>query len=316
MRTAAARPGDDRRGYGTPMHEGPPATEPAPRAPFLRRLAREPLLHFLLAGLVLFAAYQAINRGAPSQDAARIVLTEDDVKRLTESWTVLWQRPPTEKELADLVENEVREEILYREAIALGLDRGDSIVRRRLVQKMEFLAEDSPAAPDPRPDELKAWFEQNRDRFVMPPRISFVQVYFSFFKRKDQARAEAELALDDLAGLGSGAADDPILGDRIMFQPRYQLQSREEVSRIFGAKFADATFQLPLGEWQGPVESGYGWHVVRVEERSSPETPPFETIEPQVKYEWLADQRATARRTAYEALRSRYEVVLPPGAGR
>ncbi len=296
------------------MTGGPPATAASP--PFLERLIREPLLHFLLAGLALFAAYQAINRGAASQDPARIVLTEDDIRRFTESWTILWQRPPSEKELADLIENEVREEILYREAIALGLDRGDSIVRRRLVQKMEFLAEDSPAAPDPRPEELKAWFEQNRDRFVMPPRISFVQVYFSFFKRKDQARADAELALDDLAGLGSEAADDPDLGDRIMFQPRYRLHAREEVTRVFGAKFTDAIFQLPPGEWQGPVESGYGWHVVRVEELTSPDTPPFETIEPQVKYEWLADQRASSRRKAYEELRSRYAVVLPPGMGR
>jgi hypothetical protein len=296
------------------MTGGPPAT--APPQPFLKRVLREPLLHFLLAGLALFAAYQALNRGAPAQDPARVVLTEDDVRQLTESWTILWQRPPTDQELADLVENEVREEVLYREAIALGLDRGDSVVRRRLVQKMEFLAEDAPAAPDPRPEELKAWFEQNRDRFVMPPQVSFIQVYFSFFKRKDRARADAELAFDELAGLGAEAADDPSLGDRIMFQPRYQAQSREEVSRVFGAKFADAIFQLPPGEWHGPIESSYGWHVVQVEELTSPATPPFETIEPQVKYEWLADQRATARRTAYEALRSRYEVVLPPRMGR
>jgi hypothetical protein len=305
------------------MPEGHPPAGPAPGAGFLKRLAREPLLHFFAAGLAIFAAQRAMDRGGPGPapgpgpgpGPVRIEIDADHVQRLTESWTLLWQRPPTAEELAGLVETEVREEVLYREAVAMGLDRDDTIIRRRLVQKMEFLAEDAPSMRDPEPQDLRAWYETHRDRFLLPPRISFTQVYFSFFKHKDRAREEAVQALDDLAGLGSEAADDPALGDRFMFQLRYEARSREEVSQTFGARFADALFQLPAGEWQGPLESSFGWHLARIDRIITPETPPFETVEPQVRYEWLADQRAAARRQAFERLRSRYEIVLPPGVG-
>ena len=168
---------------------------------WLSRWTREPFLHFLLIGVTLFVIYHWLNPTATNSDTSRrIELTNDDIRQLEISWTAQWQRPPTPEEMRNLVEDKVRQEILYREGLALGLDRGDTIVKRRLAQKMDFLADDVSALRDPSLDELKKWYAKNESQFALPSRITFRHLYFSPDKRGGQARDAAAKALAKLAG--------------------------------------------------------------------------------------------------------------------
>jgi len=288
----------------------PSNAQPSP----LRRWLREPLLHFLVIGGVLFAAYGVLNPQTGDRfRSSQIRLTEDDLRQMAVVWAAKWQRSPTPEEMHSLIEEKIREEILYREALALGLDQGDTIVRRRLAQKMEFLAEDTSAIRDPAAAELKAWFEQNRGRFAQPGRISFRHLYFSPDRRGERARDAAAGALDKLAGKPADAPVAANVGDRFMYQAYYGDRLPEQVANVFGTTFAQSLFQLKPGAWQGPVESGLGWHLVFVDSITPGRVPAFEEIEPDVKAEWVAEQRADAKRRAFEAMRARYEVVLPAG---
>lgn len=278
---------------------------------------REPLLHFLVLGGVLFAVYAALN---PQVDeplkAGRIELTGDELRQMAQVWAAKWQRPPTAEEMRSLVEKEVREEMLYREALALGLDQGDTIVRRRLAQKMEFLAEDTSVIRDPAPGELEAWFEQNHERFALPGRISFRHLYFSPDRHGQRARDVAEQALEQLAGEPMNSPVAANLGDRFMYQDHYGDRVPEQIASVFGQQFAQALFELRPGAWQGPLASGLGWHLVFVDSIAPGRVPYFEEIEPQVRVEWIDVQRAGEKRRTLEAMRARYEIVLPaPDAG-
>ena len=285
--------------------------------PRLKRWLREPLLHFLLVGFGLFALYGALNPqiGDPVRPN-RIQLTEDDLRQIVLVWTAQWRRPPTSAEMHSLIEAKVREEILAREALALGLDQGDTIVRRRLAQKMEFLAEDISGVRDPGAAELKAWFEGRPERFALPGRVSFRHLYFSPDLRGLDARAAAATALAQLEG---APADGPIAstaGDRFMLQGYYADREPEQVASVFGTGFAEALFRLKPGAWQGPVESGLGWHLVFVESIAPARVPTFEEIEADVKAEWLGEQRAQSKRKRFDAMRARYEVKLPASVER
>jgi hypothetical protein len=209
-----------------------------------------------------------------------------------------------------LVEGKVREEILYREALALGLDQGDTIVKRRMAQKMEFLAEDVSDLREPNREELKAWFVKNMPRFTIASRASFRHLYFSFDKRGEWAREAAQGALANLAGQHVDWPGASTLADPFMFQDNYGDRSPEQVANVFGAKFTRALFQLDLGSWQGPIESGFGWHLIWVESMTPARVPAFEEVEPEVRSEWVAEQHAEFRRQAFEAMKARYEIIL------
>jgi peptidyl-prolyl cis-trans isomerase C len=278
----------------------------------LRRWLREPLLIFLLGGFVLFASYNALNPQTGTRlPAKQIQLSAGELQQLTQAWEARWQRPPTATEMHSLIEDRVRDEVLYREALALGLDQGDTIVKRRLAQKMEFLAEDTSALREPTAGELEAWFNQHREQVAQPGRLSFRHRYFSPDQHGGQTREVAVKALQQLAGK---PADSPVAansGDRFMFQDNYADQAPEQVASVFGGKFAQAAFRLQPGTWQGPIESGLGWHLVFVETVAPQRVPAFEEIAPQVKAEWIGQQRDDAKRTLYATLRERYEILLP-----
>jgi hypothetical protein len=278
----------------------------------VRRWLHEPLLHFLLVGLALFALYRALYPEAVEpENRSRIEVTDDDLRQLEVGWMAQWRRPPTPEEMGRLVEGKVREEILYREALALGLDQGDTIVKRRMAQKMEFLAEDISDLREPNREELKAWFEKHALRFTIAGRVSFRHLYFSFDRRGERAREAAEGALPKLVGQPETSPDTATVADPFMFQDYYSDRSPEQVASVFGGKFTRSLFQLERGRWQGPIESGYGWHLVWVESMTPARLPVFEEVEPEVRSQWVADQRAEFKRQAFEAMKARYEVVLP-----
>lgn len=270
-------------------------------------------MQFLLAGLLLFALHALLNPNAPRLDGSRrIELTEADLRQLTLTWLAQGRQAPTPAQIRSLVEARVREEILYREALVLGLDEGDTIIRRRLAQKMEFLSEDAAAAREPTGAELRAWFAEHPKRFTLPARASFRHLYFSPDPRGARARDDAARALEVLAGTPVDAPPASGVADAFMFQDHYSDRSLDEVSALFGAAFARALSGLQAGSWQGPIESGYGWHLVWLDSITPARVPSFEAVAPDVRTQWLAEQRRMARTRAFETLRARYRVVLPP----
>lgn len=278
----------------------------------MKRLLQEPLLQFLLVGFALFAAYSYQQRGAGAEASPQeIRLSLDELAQLALVFESQWQRPPTPDEFGRLVESRVQEEVLYREAIAMGLDKDDTIVKRRMAQKMQFLAEDVVAAREPTDDELRAWFGEHADLFALPGRVSFHHLYFSWDARGEAARDDAAKALAVLSSEPPGSERAASLADPFMFQEYYGDRSSEEIAREFGPAFAQAVVKLAPGAWQGPIASGYGWHLVFVETAVPGRTPAFEEVEPDVKTAWLGAQKAEAWRKAYAEMRARYTVSLP-----
>lgn len=281
------------------------------RLSLIKRCLRQPLLHFLFAGFALFVLYGGLHRSTINQDPQRIEITPEVVQRIAISWLARWQRPASEQQLQGLIDDYVKEEILYREALKLGLDKDDTIIRRRLAQKMDFLAEDLASLREPAPGVLEAWYKQHQDQYAPPPLATFHHVFFALDKRGADAQTQAQAVLRGLTGKNSGE------GDAFMFKSAYTEQSQDQVARVFGSTFAISLFQQTPGSWVGPVESGFGWHLVWIDALARPPAPPFETVAQQVKSDWLSEQRSESKRANFDALKARYEVVvmMPASAG-
>jgi len=278
----------------------------------MKRLLREPLLHFLLLGAVLFGIYGLTQDGRTGPASSKeIRLTTDELSQLVLVFRSQWKREPTPEEFSRLVENRIQQEVLYREGLAMGLDKGDEIVKRRMAQKMQFLAEDVAAAREPTTAELKSWFEKHSAMFTEPPRLSFRHLYFSPDRRGARAREDAAKALVKLDGQPEDAKVAGSLADRFMFQDYYRDRAPSYLGKEFGPQFALAVAKLAPGSWQGPVESGFGWHLVYVDTVIPGRVPVFEEVESDVKTAWIAEQKAKAWEKAYKEMRAKYTVLLP-----
>jgi hypothetical protein len=263
------------------------------------------LAHFLLIGLALFVIYDVV--GDPQiEREARIVITVQDQLQLAAVWQKQWQRPPTERELQGLVQARIREEVLYREAKAMGLDEGDTIIRRRLAQKLEFLSQDLATAAEPSEQELADFLADDPDRFLVPARLTFSHVYVSVDRRGPAAEQDS---VEMLGRLRAGA-DPAGLGDRFMLQRRYAQHTEREIGQLFGSGFAARLVELEPGRWQGPVPSGYGLHLVRIEERISSREPMLDEVRQRVRDELLAQRRREANEAMVARLREKYAIVV------
>lgn len=279
----------------------------------MKSLLREPLVQFLCLGAILFTAYHFVIQPQQDEgpDSKQIRLSSGELAQLAMLFQAQWRRDPTPEELGKLVENRVQEEVLYREALDLGLDQDDTIVKRRMAQKMQFLAEDAGAAQEPTTEQLRSWFSENYELFAQPPRVSFRHLYFSPDLRGANAQDDAAAALAQLASQPENAGIADAIADPFMFQGFYGERSPDEVAKEFGPGFAEAVFQLSPGAWQGPVESGYGWHLVYVDVAIPRRVPVFEEVEADVKTAWFAEQKAEAWHKAYAAMRAKYTLILP-----
>lgn len=277
----------------------------------MKRLLQEPLLHFLVIGAVLFGVYHRLQpANGPAASSKEIRLSLDDLAQLALLFQSQWNREPTAPELERLMETRVQTEVLYREALAMGLDRDDEIVKRRMAQKMQFLAEDT-APREPTTAELKSWYAKNSDKFAMPTRVSFRHLYFSPDRRAAHARDDAMKALAQLGGQTEDAKLPGSFADPFMFQEYYRDRGTDFLGKEFGPQFALAVAKLPIGSWQGPIESGFGWHLVFVDNAIPGHVPDFEEVEPDLKTAWLGEQKALAWQKAYQDLRAKYTVLLP-----
>ncbi len=278
----------------------------------LKRWLREPLVHFLLLGVALFGVYGYMQRGRGGVESSKqISLTLDELRQMDIYFESQWHRQPTPAEFQAMVEDKVREEILYREALAMGLDKDDTIVKRRMAQKMQFLAEDVATAHEPSTAELKAWFEKNSNKFALPSRYSFRHLYFSPDKRGKNAQGDAVKTLAKIAGQPEDSKLAVSLADQFMFQDYYGDRAPEALAKEFGPQFVVALEKLKSGSWQGPIESGYGWHLVYIDTVIPGRIPAFDEMEPDVKTAWLAEQKQQAWQKAYTEMRAKYSVLLP-----
>jgi len=267
----------------------------------LKRILREPLLHFLILGGLLFFAYGRVGGQSPPPPD-EIVIDAARVEALRKQFERTWQRPPTAQELSGLVDSWLREEIFFREGMALGLDQGDPIVRRRIAQKMDFISEGL-LVEAPNEAELQAWFGKHAERYRIDPVYTLRQVYFDPGRFDDEWAGAVAAAR---AALTSGADPEPVGG--ALLPGGLEAAPAREVSRVFGQQFTDALAEAPVGRWDGPVQSGFGVHLVRVEERVPGRIPPLDAVRDLVESDYLAQRRQEANDALFASLRERYRV--------
>jgi peptidyl-prolyl cis-trans isomerase C len=277
----------------------------------MRRFLKDPLVHFLLIGASLFVL--SAWRGERIRGGReRIVVTADQVAQVRDAAELLKGRAPTDEDLAALIEPTIRDEVLYREALALKLDVNDDEVRRRLVDKMSYLTQDT-ADPAPSSDaELRRFYDESPARFETPELATFDQVFFSPAERGDSVDAVAKAGL---AALRSGRSPDEV-GDHTPLRATYETAPRDQVEVLFGDAVAEALFTMPPGDWTGPFKSDFGLHAVRLRARSARRLPPFDEIRDPVAAEFAADRRRERNEAEYRRMRAHYDVVVEKPAPR
>lgn len=259
------------------------------------RLRREPLIHFLLIGLLLFVLYGALGRG---RDDREIRIDDNVLAALTTQFQTTWQRPPTASEMNALVDSYIRDEIFYREGVALGLDRDDPTIKRRVSQKFMTIAEESEPANPPSDAELGQWLKANAARYAEPSLVTFDHVMFA------SGAADVESARKALAA----GADPQTLGTGRMLLPHFELYPLDLVERDFGGGFAKSLLSLPTGRWEGPIRSGYGLHLVRVEKVVPGQLPKLDEVRKSVSRDYEEDRRERSSAIAYRKLQQDYRV--------
>lgn len=269
----------------------------------MRRLLREPLLHFIVIGGLLFLIYAAINdTGQNSTDV--IVITPERIAQIASGFNSVWKRIPTDDELDALIEEEVREEVYYRDALALGLDKNDAMVRRRLRQKMEFLTDTGVYLQEPSVGELEAFFAANEQTYRREPRLAFEQIYLG----KDPAE---ETITQSLKALLSDLATDPsTLGEGTRLPAQLRLSRPDAIDSVFGQGFFEQLADLAPGVWSGPVVSTYGVHLVRTLDGLPAQTPPLKEVREVVLKDWKAAKALQIREQDYARRRARFVVEI------
>lgn len=276
----------------------------------LSQILREPLFHFLLIGAAIFALYEYFAPAEEQVQERTVVVTSGEIQAMADTWRRLWNRPPTEEELAGAIQQHVEEVILYREALAMGLDQDDVVIRRRLKQKVEFLSQDLMVPPDPTEEQERQWFEAHIDNYTEPDLYTITHVFFDPDKGDDTILQQAEALRDELNALDAMPEDITGYGDRFMLQNYYPGRTELELRKLFGSGFVDSLLKLEAGLWHGPVLSGYGVHVVMVNSISPSPPPSLETAREQVRQDWIDSERERLNTQFIDALLARYEVIV------
>jgi parvulin-like peptidyl-prolyl isomerase len=278
----------------------------------VRKFFREPLFHFLLIGAGLFLLFgwrggpASLPAGQTAPLSAKIVVTQDDIDQTIATFTKTWQRPATEEEAKGLVEDLVRNEIYYREALAIGLDRDDGVIRRRMRQKMEFILEDITAQVEPTDEDLRAFMRKHPDSYLVDPEIAFRHVYINAAKRGKNAGTDA---LEILSKLNAGADPDAV-GDPFLLASEVPLSPLWDVSKQFGEPFSRKLLALKPNSWAGPVPSGFGLHLVFVRKRLRGRLAELKDVREMVRRDWMAERQKELKDAAYAKLRERYVVTV------
>jgi hypothetical protein len=279
---------------------------------FLSKLVREPLAHFVLIGAAVFGLYALMAGDSQEEAKDKIVVTEGRVQQLAEVFAKTWQRPPTQQELRGLINAYIKEEVCYREALKLGLDRDDTLIRRRMQQKMEFVTEPSDELLRADDAALQAFLDSHKTAFRVEPRIAFDQVFLNPDRPGDAAPVRAKQTLEVLKASASGEIP-PDVGDSTLLPTSMPLSPLSNIARNFGDAFATNLTNLPEDEWAGPIRSPYGLHLVRVTKRLGSYDPKLSEVRAAVEQEWRTQEREKFQQQAYDQLLAKYKVILPTG---
>lgn len=271
---------------------------------------REPLVHFLAIGAAIYLLYGVFAEPAPEADDKTIVVSAGEVEWMQTAWQKRWNRLPTAAELDGLIQQYIRESVLYREALTMGLNKHDSVIRRRLAQKLEFLAKDLVALTPPTEQELEAYFAEHKARYQAPARYTFTQVFLDPDKRGDATLSDAEKIKAALIAQGEPKQSAGALGDSLMLQDYYPEKDQAEIQKQFGSGFAESLVALTPGQWHGPVLSGYGVHLVYVSAVVQPPAPDFATVRERVTRDWTTARSEELNEQFYANLREQYTVVI------
>ena len=274
----------------------------------MKKLLKDPLLHFLLIGAALFVSFELFSDPTENQENT-IVVTRGDIAALQANFARTWQRQPTPTELTGLIEDKIRGEIAFREAVAMGLDQDDSIIKRRLRMKMELLVEDVADLSPPTDDELTAFLHENRDDFREKARLSFAHVYVNPDTHGAAAMDEAQSILGELTEEG-GEADPELYGDPILLAREISLSPIDIIARQFGEQFSNQLQEVEPDTWAGPLRSSYGLHLVYVRQKVPARDPDLSEIRSIVEREWIAQRRKEVKEQTYQKLRQQYTVLI------
>ena len=274
------------------------------------KFLREPLLHFLLIGALIYLAYGLFAEPVLEDDGKTIVVSAGEVAWMGAAWQKRYNRPPTAAERDGLIQQYIRETVLYREALAMGLEKDDVVIRRRLGQKLEFLAQDLASMVTPTEDDLQAYFDEHQERYQEPDRFTLTQVFIDPDKRGDATLPDAERIKAKLVAEGGAIKDAGALGDGFMLRNYYPEVSRLDIQKLFGSGFAEAVVELTPEQWHGPVLSGYGVHLVYVHDRIEAPPPLFANVRERVLQDWQDDRRETLNEQFYAGLRNQYTIVI------
>ncbi len=274
------------------------------------KLLREPLVHFMFIGAVIYALYGAFAEPAVEETDKTIVITAGEIQWMQSSWQKRWNRPPTAKEFDGLIQQYIKETVLYREALTMGLNKHDIVIRRRLAQKLEFLAKDLVALTPPTEAELLAYFDEHQARYQQPTLYTFTQVFFDPDKRGDATLDEAETVKARLIAQGDAIDDPGALGDGLMLQNYYPQKDRAEIQRNLGSGFTDTLLTLAPGQWHGPILSGFGVHLVYVSNIAEPPPPVFAKVRERVIADCTLDRGEELNDKFYASLRDQYTIVI------
>jgi PPIC-type PPIASE domain len=274
----------------------------------MKKLIREPFIHFLLLGAAIFVANHFLSARADNQPG-KIVITQGDITSMVIGFSRTWQRPPTREELDGLIRDRVREEVYSREAIAMGLDRDDPIIRRRLQQKLEFVTDDVAAVAEPTDDQLADYLKAHADIFHVDRKVTFSQVYLDPSKHGNHLAWYANELLVRLRSQGRDV-DLSSLGDAFLLEHRFEAAPNSEIAKQFGEKFVTRLGDVAVGQWVGPVESGYGMHLVFVEERTEGRLPELAEVRDALSRDWTNERRLELNEKFFQRLLKQYEVVV------
>ncbi|WP_426129496.1 peptidyl-prolyl cis-trans isomerase [Pararhizobium sp. PWRC1-1] len=275
----------------------------------VRKILGEPLVHFLLAGGVIFASYSLIDQTPVSRDRRSIEVGQGQLSQLFETFSRTWQRPPTKLELQGLVDGYVKEEVFYREGQDMGLDQDDTIFRRRMQQKLEFLLEPNAEELTPRDGELEAYFREHAKRYEQPTKLAFQQIFFKSSRPGDEGELAAKEVLSRLSA-GSIDIDAETLGDASTLPSGMDLTDGKEVEAVFGREFVVGAASGTVGQWSGPLRSSYGTHLVFLDQSVAQAGITLTDVRDKVRLDWESDRRKEITDKRYAEMKARYDVKV------
>jgi hypothetical protein len=270
----------------------------------MMKLIKEPFIHFVLLGAALFGLYGLVNESESELADNQIVVSAGRIDQMTRIFDKTWRRDPSDAELKGLIDDYVLEEVYYRQAKLMGIDQDDVMIRRRLRQKLEFLSDDVAAMVQPTDDDLKVYLDANAQKFRQEASYSFQQIYYNPELHGEDIKQKAAA---QLASLRKG---EEVLGDRTMLPQSFELVSSRVIDSTFGVGFTQSLSQVSVGQWQGPVVSSFGVHLVKIDQRVDGRVPDVQKIKPALEREWANDKRMTVRKELNERMLKDYEVVI------